>query len=1257
MNFEKYIKNNKIVKASTFELVPVGRTREFIEKHNTLQEDAVRKENAGIVKIIADAFIKDFLKEFGHGISYDWNKLYAIVTMGTTDEIKSESEKFKELIAKEATKALNDYINFFLKANGYNEKVIKRDTSDFVDVALDMYCYVNKEFDKPLYHDAIKSMCGAFSSLFKKYNISYEKIIGGTKAGSIAFRTYENYNTFCLNKKTVERILTVFPDLVIDEMFVNTDDTSFCMSQEGIDKYNSFIGDLYNADGELIRRGINFKINEWNQNNKDKKERLPLLIKMKKQILGDAQKSFTVDTISTKQEFVEMMEKIRSLDASVTEETRKIVSNLKNGYYINKSVFVTRAGCANLAHKFAKWNCFEVIKKEAMEDKIKADFFAEKGRVKKALTQKDEKEVEKALSNMTCSIAELNDMAGTQTSQTMETIIFGMFEKAVSKKEEAYRELKQLSMWETDNKPTYNDNEFIQKYLDAVLNVCHITKLFCINDSALEMDMVFVEDVDNISASKKDIVKGYNMVRNYLTKKNENEAKAKRIQLCFGRPAHFEQKWDNKQAGKFGNVDAGLIEYNGLYYFIVPASKTTRKLNFPLSDMPHEGENYNYLSTKKTSGLVKCLPKMTFKSAEAYRHYETTDSEFDIPVGDLTITVSKKMFDDYNNKTFRESKEELVKLIDFGKEFIAKSPIYTPYDFSGLKPSEEYANYNDFCNEVDSIAFRVNRLYVSKKLVDEAVEDGNLYMFMINSQDMYKSHDKKQNITSKRFNAIMNAMFTADNTIIINNAPTNYYRPAIIEAEDKHPVGSMLVNKLTTDGKTIPSEIYLELCAFYNGKKNTLSPQASAYNEKVSVKKSTFAHIKDKHYTEEKFSITSTYTINKSLTKATSVYELNEQVKEDIRNNGCNVMSIIRGIDNLLYYCIVDENGNKIEAGNLNAVGGADFYEKLTVLSSQRYIDAKNWKYEKKVAELKDTYLGQVCRKIVKIALENNAVISIDKISENIKNKYSAFDNRVYKKFEAKLTSALANYYNTELADNEVGGSLNPLQLAVEGADTMQNGILFHVSETSIRNICMASGYINLLNTFNITTIKQKLQFLNNISRIYYDETKDVFVFEFTWEKLGCSLKNDEIKLYNGMDKVWKVNTRLTRYRKNRETKKYEEVDGTQTLKNMIREHHPDMIDKDIDVTKLSSQEIQTVYEIFTLYANGYLPKLNADDESGYISPVTDWSNIGTMSYDEMTAYQLARKTLLTINKIKQGLDNKQLVVYRTEWLNSLLKK
>ena len=62
-------------------------------------------------------------------------------------------------------------------------------------------------------------------------------------------------------------------------------------------------------------------------------------------------------------------------------------------------------------------------------------------------------------------------------------------------------------------------------------------------------------------------------------------------------------------------------------------------------------------------------------------------------------------------------------------------------------------------------------------------------------------------------------------------------------------------------------------------------------------------------------------------------------------------------------------------------------------------------------------------------------------------------------------------------------------------------------------------------------------------------------------------------------------------------------------------------------LTKLTSEEVKKVFEIFTLYTNGYIPRMD-DAESGYMSPACDWNNFGTIRYDEMTALQLAKKII-----------------------------
>ena len=114
----------------------------------------------------------------------------------------------------------------------------------------------------------------------------------------------------------------------------------------------------------------------------------------------------------------------------------------------------------------------------------------------------------------------------------------------------------------------------------------------------------------------------------------------------------------------------------------------------------------------------------------------------------------------------------------------------------------------------------------------------------------------------------------------------------------------------------------------------------------------------------------------------------------------------------------------------------------------------------------------------------------------------------------------------------------------------------------------MRTGFVNLLNTFEIKTVASKVAFLKKLSDIYYDNDINEFVFEFTWRNIGCILKDEELPLYDGMDKIWKVRTHFTRYMRNAEKNKYVEIDGTEVLKELIRKNHPDMIGGKIDVDK-----------------------------------------------------------------------------------------
>lgn len=137
---------------------------------------------------------------------------------------------------------------------------------------------------------------------------------------------------------------------------------------------------------------------------------------------------------------------------------------------------------------------------------------------------------------------------------TIEEKLLDEYIRNKSKKESAYAQLVKTDFYDKKTIPAGDDVQRIQQYLDKVLGLTHIVRGLCADSQDPRTDFVFSDDVSSLEDDRVQIISCYNLIRNFVTKKREKTAKEKQIQLCFGRPAHFEQVWNNKQEGKFGNV-------------------------------------------------------------------------------------------------------------------------------------------------------------------------------------------------------------------------------------------------------------------------------------------------------------------------------------------------------------------------------------------------------------------------------------------------------------------------------------------------------------------------------------------------------------------------------------------------------------------------------------------------------------------------------------------------------------------------------
>ena len=1262
MNFEKYTKLNKITKSIQLEMKPIGKTRETIERDNTIAEDQERMSAAKKIKLVADAFYREALEAFANTAEYNWEELGKIYQSMNISEYRNAAEKMKEQIANDLSKFIDAYIKQYIKSNGENDAGCSMSSTKFVDVLIPCFASNHEEFQTDEMEKAFSLTKGAAYAVFKKYFVSYEKIISSTGYGSIADRAIENFETVCLNSdnyKIAEKVEESFDEYweLSDISIMNK-----LLSQKGIDLYNELIGGSYDNAGNRIRDGFNIKANLYMQQNKD--IHLYKMKKAKKQILTISEPAFKVEMIETKEDFNTALLETMRIEDECQKILRDTISNISSTY-ARTGIYISPASLKTLSAAYCEWNIFEQELKTKEISTALSEYFYKTGKVKKNVSKAEEKRAEKKVAETAYSLSDIEAVIGikyrdkTLTEFLQEDII-----KITTSVKGLCQEILGSGILKKTEKPSMEETRLIRKYLDAVMKEKEYARYFVLNRKQNGVDEFNDEFADNITVvvDKMNLVTGYyNKVRNYVTKKLND--KDTRTMLCFGRPSHFEQAWKNKQEGKFGNIDAALLEKEGKFYYIVPAAKNSAKLNFPILDNNSNMKSYyKYLYTSKGAKMSMIVPKLTFKSKAALEGYETHDPEetFSIPIGDSNVLVSKKFRDDYDEGRFRTDKNFLSEVIDFYRSIIDKHSAFSNINKSLLKPSSEYKNLGEFCSECDAMNYNVTAKYLDADIVDSAVEAGNLLMFLITNQDMYKDRKRMKNKYAILLNEIYRCMNENGKSIIINNSPKNFWRNALVKEEDKHPVGSILVNKITDDGKNIPDDVYLSLCDYFNKKKaeSDLSSEDKLYLSHVVTKISDRPHIKDAHYTREMFYTQMPYTINKDVSKEVTQKELNLRVRDDIRKSGCNILSICRGTDNLLYYYMTDIKGNKLSAGPLNEVGGANYLEMLKMLGQIKKADQKDWVYDKKVSMLKDTYLGMITHVIADMAVQNNCIIVIDWISDRVKDKHTKFDASVYKKFENMLCQTLSCYVDKNKEGAEPGSIVNPLQLCMkdDSNHNSQNGIVFFTSSAYTKNICPSGFVSSLIDTYNKNTVMSKMEFLSRMNRIWYDVTEDCFKFEFTMQSLGTRLTTDEANAYDGIDYKWTVTTRNTRLRYVREKRNMEEYDGTETLKQLFRENRN--VCEEIEVSSLQTKEVNALYETFILYANGYVPRFKIK-ESQYISPVIRWCNMGKYPYDEMTAKQLAEKGILIYNNVMQKMqdDATKADVEKIEWLNYLFEK
>ena len=288
-----------ISKTLRFELQPIGKTKENIEKNGILQRDEKRAEDYKIVKGFIDEYHKQFIKERlwsfklplnseGHLNSLkEYQALYELPKRNDAQEAEFTEIKdnLRSIIAKRLTESGSAYERIFKK------ELIREDLIDFLESNEDKeivrqfadfttYFSGFHENRRNMYVAEEKSTAIAYRLIHQNLpkfmdNIKAFAKIAETPVAEHFANIYEGWKEY-LNVESIEEVFRL-------DYFTET------LTQPHIEVYNYIIGKKILEDGTEIK-GINEYVNLYNQQQKDKSKRLPFLVPLYKQILSDREK-------------------------------------------------------------------------------------------------------------------------------------------------------------------------------------------------------------------------------------------------------------------------------------------------------------------------------------------------------------------------------------------------------------------------------------------------------------------------------------------------------------------------------------------------------------------------------------------------------------------------------------------------------------------------------------------------------------------------------------------------------------------------------------------------------------------------------------------------------------------------------------------------------------------------------------------------------------------------------------------------------
>lgn len=1219
-------------KTLRFELRPIGKTLENIERRGLIAQDEQRAEEYVMVKGIIDRYHKAFISMCLSKLRLDLETLQKYVSFAERSKRSEAEEKEFDRVKEDLRKQV---VCAFKNGGSYGD-LFKKEL-----IQQHLPAFVSDEEEKRMVENFSK-----FTSYFYGFHENRKNMYSDEdKSTAIAYRLiHENLPMFLDNMKSFAKIAesevaNKFKDIEssfseylnvvqLPDMF-QLDYFTEVLTQEQISVYNYVIGGRTLDDGTKIQ-GINEYVNLYNQQHKD--ARLPLLKPLYKMILSDrVALSWLPDEFASDEDMLKAINETYALlnDVLVGSDEgslRNLLTNIAN-YDLERIYVANDQGLTDISQQiFGQYDVYSRAIKEELRTQIKPS----------AKERKDPELLEDRICKMfktakSFSISYLNTKADNE--HTIQAY-FGQMGAYNRDGEQRINFFNQIEMAHIDaaevlegKHSNLNQSDkyttLIKNLLDAYKALQHFIKPLLGNGDESDKDNEFDARLRAVWDMLDIITPLYNKVRSWLTRKPYSTEK---IKLNFEN-AQLLGGWDQNKEPDCTSV---LLRKGKDFYLAIMDKKSNHA--FEIDMLPSEGECYDKVDYKLLPGANKMLPKVFFSKSRI--------DEF---------SPSAALLSAYQKGTHKKGTDFNIRdchnLIDFFKQSIAKHEDWSKFPFR-FSDTNTYEDISGFYREVEQQGYMLGYRKVSVSFINQLVTEGKLYLFQIWNKDFSEHSRGIPNMHTLYWKMLFDERNLADVVYKLNGQAEVFYRKKSLDLEKTtiHRAHQPILNK----------------------------------NKQNKKKDSTFEYdiTKDRRYTVDKFQLHVPITMN---FKATGNDNINANVLDIIRNKGFeHVIGIDRGERHLLYLSLIDLQGNIVKQMSLNDITteyrgntyATNYKDLLATKEDNRTEARRNWKSIENIKDLKEGYLSQVVHVLAKMIVEYKAIVVLEDLNMGFMRGRQKIERSVYEQFEKKLIDKLNYYVDKQKDVNSGGGLLHALQLTSKFESFKklgkQSGCLFYIPAWNTSKIDPVTGFVNMLDTRYENTDKARL-FFSRFNAIRYNEEEDWFEFDLDYSTFGTKAE--------GTRTNWTLCTYGKRIRTFRNPDKVNQWDNEEiVLTDKFKELFNDA---SIDISGNLKESICMLSDKKYLEPLMQLMKLLlqmrnsvTNSEVDYlISPVADENGC---FYDSRTcsdhlpkdadangAYNIARKGLWAIRKIQETADGERpnLAISNKEWLQFAQQK